>query len=273
MSVSLQSLLARVPQPVLHRIGEAQHRHIRLLRLGQRLNERFLGGDRAIASGPGAGLRFNASGGIASYTVGSAELVVQQELQRRLQPGDVVYDVGASIGFLTVICARLVGPTGRVIAFEPSPEAGRRLRHNVAINGFENVSVIEAAAGEHPGTAWLAHSHAMVWGNVVDDPAQRSSGDPQITVTTIDDAATDLPSPAIVKMDIEGAEAAALRGMTKLLREHRPVVLCEIHDTFAEVRAVLADHDYDVRDLEGEGLSDDPRYGYLLATPRNGHTP
>lgn len=267
MSVSLQNVLARVPPPVLHWIGEAQHRNGRLLRLGQRFNERYLGGDRTIASGPGAGLRFNATGGIASYVVGSAELVVQEELAARLAPGDVVYDVGASIGFLTVICARLVGPTGRVIAFEPNPEGGRRLRHNVALNGFENVTVIEAAAGDHAGTAWLAGSHAMVWGTVVDDPTDGYAGDPQITVTTIDAAAAELPPPVLVKMDIEGAEGAALRGMSAVLREHRPVILCEIHDTFAEVREVLSAHDYEVRELQGAGLSDDPRYGYVLAVP------
>jgi FkbM family methyltransferase len=270
MPPSVQDLLARVPPSLLHRAGELQHRHPALLPIGQRLIGRFLGGDRPIAGGPGEGLRFNAAGGIASYVVGTAELVVQEELARRLKPGDVVYDVGASIGFLTVICARLVGPTGRVIAFEPSAEAGRRLRHNVAINGFENVTVVKAAAGAEVGTGWLANAEAMVWGSVQDAPER--AGDPEVVVTTIDAAATDLPAPTLVKMDIEGAEGAALRGMTAVLRDHRPVVLCEIHDTFAEVREVLEASDYDVRDLEGQGLSDDPRYGYVLATPKAGLT-
>jgi FkbM family methyltransferase len=271
MPPSLQDVLGRIPPPLLHRVGELQHRHPRLLPISQRLIGRFLGGDRSIAGGPGAGLRFNAAAGIASYVVGSAELVVQEELARRLKPGDVVYDVGASIGFLTVICARLVGPTGRVIAFEPSPEAGRRLRHNVAINGFENVTVVEAAAGEQAGTGWLANSEAMVWGSV--QAAPESAVDPEVVVTTLDDAATELPAPTLVKMDIEGAEGAALRGMAAILSDSRPIVLCEIHDTFAEVREALAAHDYDVRDLEGDGLSDDPRYGYVIATPPAGPTP
>jgi FkbM family methyltransferase len=267
MSMSLQAVLAKIPPPVLHRIGELQHRHPRLLPISQRLMGRFLGGDRVIAGGVGEGLRFDAAGGIAGYVVGTAELVVQQELQRLLRPGDVVYDVGASIGFITVICARLVGPTGRVIAFEPSPEAGRRLAQNVAINGFDNVTVIEAAAGAQAGNGWLVNAEAMVWGSLETDVGATTSGDPAVVITTIDEAAADLPAPNVVKMDIEGAEPDALRGMTGVLREHRPVVLCEIHDTFAEVRSVLVEHGYDVRELKGVGLSDDPRYGFVLATP------
>jgi FkbM family methyltransferase len=267
MAFNLQTVLAHVPQPVLHRIGELQHRHPKLLPLAQRLNARFLGGDRVIAGGVGQGLRFNAQGGIASYTVGTAELVVQQQLERILKPGDVVYDIGASIGFITVICARLVGPTGRVIAFEPSPPARERLRHNIALNGLQNVTVIEAGVGEREGTAHLAGDLALVWGSLQESGAD---GGVEVRVLALDELdAERFPAPTLVKMDIEGGEGSALRGMTRVLREQRPVVLCETHDTVDEVRGLLQAQEYDVVELEGEGLSDDPRFGYVMATPRD----
>lgn len=268
MAPRIQNVLARVPPSWLHFVGELQHRHPRLLPVSRRLIGRFLGGDRVIAGGVGAGLRINADGGIAGYVVGTTELEVQQRLAQLVKPGDVVYDIGASIGFMTVICARLAGPGGRVVAFEPSPGAAERLRHNVALNGFENVTIVEAAVADAVGTGRMAENDAYVWGRLElgDTPA---NGQAQVAVTTIDEgiASGELPAPDVVKIDIEGAEGAALRGMAATLREHRPVLLVEIHDTFAVVRGLLESQGYAVTELEGEGLSDDVRYGYVLGTP------
>ncbi|WP_259312750.1 FkbM family methyltransferase [Capillimicrobium parvum] len=257
-----QELLARLPASWLRRAGELQHRHPGLIVPVRRLTGRWLGGDRVIAGGPGAGLRFNATGGIPGYLVGTTELAVQRELERRLRPGDVVHDVGASIGFLTVICARLVGPEGRVVAFEPGDDAAGRLRHNVALNGLRNVTLVRAGVVDRAGRGAFTGHSSLVWGDV------EAIDDGPIRLTTIDaEIAGGLPAPDLVKLDVEGTEGAALRGMAATLRDHRPVVLCEIHDTHDEVAALLDGAGYDVAPLAGEGLSDDPRYGYVVGTP------
>lgn len=262
-----EKLLARIPPSWLLWVGEMEHRHPAFKRVVRRGTERFMSGDRTIGGGVGAGLRFNAEGGVAGYSVGVTELTVQHELQRRLKPGDVVYDVGASIGFLAVICARLVGPAGRVIAFEPSPPAAARLRHNVAINGFDNVDVLEVGVADVVGAGTLVAStyggeSGLAWARA------EASADGGVPLTTIDEVvAGGTPAPALVKLDIEGGEVAALRGMTATLAEHRPVVLCEIHDTMDEVTGQLEAAGYAVRSLSGEGLSDDPLYGYVLGIP------
>jgi len=257
--VRAQDVIGMVPPALLRRIGEAQHRHPRLLRVGQWATGRWLTGDRVIARGAGRGLRFNAQGGIAGYAVGVAEPEVQEALQRLVRPGDVVYDVGASIGFITVICARLVGPAGRVVAFEPSRRALERLRRNVALNDFANVTVVDAAVGDRVGELRMHDTAGLVWGSVAED------GGVAVRSTTLDaEIAGGLVPPRVVKIDIEGFEVHALAGMARTLADHRPVVLCETHGTGEEVRAVLAGHGYDVRALGDHDAG--AHIGYLLAT-------
>ena len=72
-----------------------------------------------------------------------------------LRAGDVFLDVGANCGAYALFAARAVGPAGRVIAIEPMPEMLRRLRYNVAVNGFGNIEVVPTAVGPEAGTATL----------------------------------------------------------------------------------------------------------------------
>lgn len=85
--------------------------------------------DTTISHGIGAGLLFNSSGAFPSRALGTVETEVQDALAELLRPGDVFYDVGANVGYFTIIAARLVGPEGRVVAVEPQPEAVKRLQH------------------------------------------------------------------------------------------------------------------------------------------------
>ena len=72
-------------------------------------------------------------------------------MERLLKPGMTFVDVGANLGYFTLLAAKLVGPEGRVIAFEPHPDNTRRLRISIAANDYDNVLVCEMAIG-HPGT-------------------------------------------------------------------------------------------------------------------------
>lgn len=72
-----------------------------------------------------------------------------------LEPGDTFVDVGANFGLFSTVAAKKVGATGRVVSIEPHPEMARRLRFNVGINGFDQVTVFEAAVGDQPGQGVL----------------------------------------------------------------------------------------------------------------------
>ncbi len=203
--------------------------------------------DTVISQGAGAGLLFNSSGGFPSRALGHVEPEVQAALAELLKPGDVFYDVGANIGYFTLIGARLVGPAGRVVAVEPQPEALRRLHHNVALNAFENVTTIEAAVGDEEGHSQLVISPEGIleWAALEPSPDPACPTIP-VRVTTVDVLRGGLPAPTLIKLDVEGAEDRALVGMQEALRRDKPAVLCEIHQSLARMRELFEAENYEV---------------------------
>jgi FkbM family methyltransferase len=228
------------------------HARSRFLKRATKLAARpLLRRDSTIRTGVGAGLRFNAGGANVGYVFGTTEPLVQRLLASRLRPGGVVFDIGANVGFFTVIAARLVGPEGRIFAFEPLPEAIPILRRNAALNGMSSVEVIEAAVGAADGQGTLRIPDLLL-GARLDDSA--SDGDRQVVVqiTSIDSALArgEIVPPDFVKIDAEGAEGDVLRGMAKTIRAHRPEILCELHETAAIVLPLLESFGYAVDYVE-----------------------
>ncbi len=233
-----------------------------------------------IAVGPGKGLRFDAGAGDADYRTGDVELPVQQALAELLRPGDLVLDVGANVGFLTVIAARLVGPAGRVVAFEPVPANARQVRRNARLNRLANIDVEELAVGDRTGRARL------VLARFAGGAALEEAGAPpddrgvlEVAITTLDDwlAARGRPSPALVKIDVEGGEPAVLRGLVGTLARARPVLLVEVDDATpagadakaAACAAFCEEHGYAVCRLDdGYPRLVQWRVVHLLARPR-----
>jgi FkbM family methyltransferase len=152
-----------------------------------------------------------------------------------LRPGDVCVDVGAHIGYHSLLASRLVGPTGRVLAFEPGARHRAMLEENLRRNGGDNVTVfplgLSDAAGEvvlHRGPGWNSSMGSL-------RPVEGSLGEERIALARGDEVI----EPALwdrvrlVKIDIEGAEAAALSGLEGLLRRRRPpYIVVEVTDTF-----------------------------------------
>jgi FkbM family methyltransferase len=150
-------------------------------------------------------------------------------MRRYLRPGDHFIDGGANVGAYTLLAASLVGPTGRVDAFEPSPLEVRRLRENVALNGLEQVRVHEAALADVPGHAdFTLHRQS---GNRLSRAHDVQAEVRTVAVTTID---AELPATyAMAKLDLEGAEPLALRGAEQhLAAGSPPVVVLELVDRF-----------------------------------------
>jgi FkbM family methyltransferase len=208
--------------------------------------------DGVIAHGPGKGLRFNPGGANPGYVLGTTEPGVQQALVDLLEPGMTFYDVGANMGFFSVIAARRVGPGGRVRSFEPVPGSARTLRHNAALNAAENIDVVEAAVGAHPGRAALAVTAESVQAHLAEiDTHVPAVETIEVEVTSIDaEVAAGRPAPDLVKIDVEGAELTVLEGMLTTLEEHAPFVICELHGTNAEVCDFFEQLDYQLDSLE-----------------------
>jgi FkbM family methyltransferase len=151
-------------------------------------------------------------------------------LRRLLWPGAHVVDVGANVGWFTFLAALAVGGEGHVLAIEPRQPTVDYLRRSVSLNQLdERITVLQTAVGREAGRAWI------VWHPLSQNPGSSHIGDPgdskdaqPVDVRTLDDL---LAGSVVdcVKMDIEGAEGLALLGGSRVLRESRPFILCEIN--------------------------------------------
>ena len=158
---------------------------------------------------------------------------VTNVLSTRLQPGDECWNIGANVGVHVLQLSRLVGPAGRVVAFEPNPTAAMLLARNVALNGYANrVEIIEAAIGQHSGTAdfFITGTDPMCRAEA---PNPRLSQTQRISVdvTTLDDQlALRTTRPKCILIDIEGWEIGALLAAEAVLRlSPFPLVIVELH--------------------------------------------
>jgi len=169
------------------------------------------------------------------YWLGTYEMDLQQVVASRIQKGWVVYDVGANIGYISLVFARAVGSTGKVFAFEALPDNVRRLQRNLALNlGETNVEVVAAAVVDttRPVNFLVGPSNGM---GKVEGSAGREdviyAQHISVPGISLDAFAFEQghPLPKAVKIDIEGGEVMALPGMRRLLQEARPVLFLELH--------------------------------------------
>ena len=169
------------------------------------------------------------------YFNGEVEREVQDVLQKYLQPGMTFYDVGANIGFFSLLGARLVGAGGRVIAFEADPDIAARLREHAARAEGTPISVEEAAVWSSSDPVFFARADADISpdrgvGHVVGTGgAEAAAGTILMKTVFLDDYASKVGAPNFIKCDVEGAEVEVIRGATKLLIEKKPIILCEMH--------------------------------------------
>lgn len=159
----------------------------------------------------------------------SYEPYVESVLRRLLMAGDTFLDVGANIGYFTALGAHLVGPTGRVIAFEPIDRNVQLIYATLWENRFENVTVFPFAASSEARLVAMSTQASSSNAGVVD----RSIGERRTRLIAqsqrIDDLLATVQSIEVVKFDIEGHEIHAWRGAEKTLAKHRPHVLTEFH--------------------------------------------
>lgn len=169
------------------------------------------------------------------YWLGTYEPDLQTALGDFIQPGMVVYDVGANIGYISLLLARCVGPEGQVYAFEALPANLERLRANLALgNGREPVTLVPAAVVETSRRVKFLVGPSGGMGKAEGSAGRNEYEYPEavdVEGLSLDDFVYRLgnPPPQAVKLDIEGGEVLALPGMQRLLREAHPLLLMELH--------------------------------------------
>jgi FkbM family methyltransferase len=178
---------------------------------------------------------------------GVYEFAVSSLVRQYLGPGDVFVDVGANIGYYSVIAAAAVGESGAVYAFEPSARIRRRLERNVELNAMRQITVRPEAVTEHAGVVRLIEPQGV--GNDGLAYVQTNGGNAGVEVRAIrlDELPEFLdPSPHLIKVDVEGGEPEVFRGATALLdRSNAPSIIFESFE-IARDAAILRDHGYQV---------------------------
>jgi FkbM family methyltransferase len=197
----------------------------------------------------GRGLAFNAGGSTAGALLGTREIDLQRAFGLFVARGMTVYDVGANVGFYSIIAAHLAGPAGRVVAFDPLRQNAEMIEHNARLNHFTHISVHEIALGNDDGKAEFLVSKNPSWGRL--KIAGRPAGviaEEMVPVRCIDSLARDgLSTADVMKIDVEGAEAEVLQGARQTLRSTRPILFIDLHGTNEKVATLLRELDYDAR--------------------------
>ena len=171
-----------------------------------------------------------------AIAMNSYEMVIVSIIRRLLKPGDTFVDGGANLGVLSLIGAKLVGPTGKVVAFEPQPAALERLRENLALNpGLTNIELIDQGVWHEPGGFTMYHfEDDGIDGVSMGKRSDKAVAQEIAIKTTRIDAVVDGPV-KLIKLDVEGAELAALQGASGLLQEGAmPHVIAELKGITAQ---------------------------------------
>ncbi|MCL4502652.1 MAG: FkbM family methyltransferase [Deltaproteobacteria bacterium] len=150
-----------------------------------------------------------------------------------LDPGEVFWDVGANVGYFSLVAAAAVGETGEVVAFEPGAAALERLMENVSLNPFNNIRIFNLAVSDAAGEATLYRADGIADSSAsLFAAAAGAAGGEVCRTVTLDGwlKQEGLRSPDFLKLDVEGAELAALQGALDILTESRPLLLVEMEE-------------------------------------------
>ncbi|MEX0906735.1 MAG: FkbM family methyltransferase [Gemmatimonadota bacterium] len=172
--------------------------------------------------------------------------------QERIAPGATVLDIGAHVGYYTLLSAVLAGPRGRVFAFEPNPVNHGFLQRHVAINRHATVSVENAAVSDTSGRASFTFGSGSGTGHL------SANGDVDVRTVRIDDFCRDRSvQPGYLKIDVEGAELSVLQGAEETIRAHLPAIFLSTHGAAIHGRCLswLRERSYTLQPIIGDDVS------------------
>lgn len=175
-------------------------------------------------------------------TRGYYEPIITDLIKREVKEGDVVVDVGAHIGYYTLIFAELVGEKGKVYAFEPDPDNFDILRKNVEVNGYKNVILEQKAVSNQRGIVRLFLGKERSAHHTLSKNDYSSDESVPVEAIRLDDYFKE-ESIDFIKLDVEGGEYNALNGMLSLLkRSSRLKMVVEMVPVFLEEMSISSEH-------------------------------
>jgi FkbM family methyltransferase len=180
-----------------------------------------------VLQGPLQGMKWVAGAATHGCWLGSYEADKQRRFAKFIRPGMKIFDVGANVGFYTLLSSRLVGPAGQVHAFEPLPRNLGLLRQHLRLNGIANVRIWENAAGSAPGSVDFHIGANPMTGHVGGAGGETI----RVEVVSLDSLAetSRIPLPNLIKCDIEGAEGDFLLGAKSVIHRSKPVLFLATH--------------------------------------------
>ena len=200
------------------------------------------------------------------YLTGDYERPTTQLIKSLVRQGDTVVDVGANIGFITLLASRMVGSEGKVIAFEPVPSTCAALNANLALNGATNVVVHELALSDTAGVVTINEGPRRNKGLSSIRPINESTVQQRVRASPFDGMGQQTTRIRVVKIDVEGAEQLVLEGMRNTLTRHRPHLIVELTGEFlanfghsaASISELLTPLGYECHEITAHGLADLP---------------
>lgn len=165
------------------------------------------------------------------FWYGYYEKELRELLKKIVRPGDVFLDLGANIGYFSLLVANDF-PSAKIISFEPIKALFQNMNDNISLNNIKNISTINAAVGEINDEEDLFVSAPDNLGmSSFKQPENYSGKKEKVIVVTIDDwfKTSGLSKIDIIKLDVEGSELAGLKGMKEVLQKQKPVLIVEIN--------------------------------------------
>jgi FkbM family methyltransferase len=212
-----------------------------------------------VNDGLGKGLRLRMNPRYdTTYWDGAYEQRIQEIFAKHVTSGAIVYDIGANIGFFSLLAARLAGIQGKVFAFEPDPDNAARIREHIQANQIHTVTLVTAPVWSSSTRVFFARStdHSSRLVGTVQASGETGNGFFEQAVS-LDEFASTHPAPTFIKMDIEGGETEALAGATHMFEKSKPLLLLEVHNSNAEeyVKKWLTERAYSYEPLENNSTT------------------
>jgi FkbM family methyltransferase len=207
-----------------------------------------------ILQGKLRGKRWIAGAHTHGCWLGTYEIEKQKLFTQTVESGATVYDIGANVGFYTLLSSVIVGLQGHVYAFEPLPRNVCFLREHIRLNGIANATVVEAAVSDRSGETDFDDSTGSATGHI------KPSGGLRVKMVKLDEFIADnsLPSPDCMKIDVEGDEMLVLTGAKSLLSGRQPTLFLSTHgaDVHRDCCALLSSLGYSLQPVTGMDINE-----------------
>jgi FkbM family methyltransferase len=208
-----------------------------------------------IMQGPLRGRRWVVGSSTHGCWLGSYEFPKQRLFIDEIKQGDVVFDIGAHVGFYTLLSSQIVGEQGQVVSFEPFPPNLMFLKRHIQLNRLKNVKVVEKAVSSRAGTMTFEIGPSSSMGHLAEQVSGKSI---EVETVVLDEFVrkANLPVPDLMKIDIEGAEFDCLVGAKELLQNNRIKIFLATHGTDVHRRCLsfLNELGYELRSLSEKSL-------------------